>query len=103
MPFTGLLGVSLLAAYIIVLIGIRREDKELNLRSRPDEASAALDAKGTEALGAAPRLQTVGAPSDGWTHVDRVPSEQLYKIEKATTRSWEVTFEVQWSLGDSNS
>jgi hypothetical protein len=42
-----LLGVSLLAAYIMVLIGIRREDKALNLRSRPDEASAALARKVT--------------------------------------------------------
>ncbi len=43
----GMLGVVLLVGYIAVLVGIRREDKALNLRRRPDGASAALARKVT--------------------------------------------------------
>ncbi|MEV4173858.1 hypothetical protein [Nonomuraea sp. NPDC049709] len=43
----GVLGVTLLAGYIMVLIGIRREDKALNLRQRPNGASASLARKVT--------------------------------------------------------
>ncbi|WP_103956487.1 hypothetical protein [Nonomuraea solani] len=43
----GLLGVILLVGYIAVLVGIRREDKALNLRRRPDGASAVLARKVT--------------------------------------------------------
>ncbi|MEU4235259.1 hypothetical protein AB0F17_64255 [Nonomuraea sp. NPDC026600] len=43
----GLLGVTLLVGYITVLIGIRREDKALSLRQRPDGVSASLARKVT--------------------------------------------------------
>ncbi|SPL93920.1 unnamed protein product [[Actinomadura] parvosata subsp. kistnae] len=43
----GLIGVTLLVGYIAVLVGIRREDKALNLRRRPDGASASLARKVT--------------------------------------------------------
>ena len=43
----GLLGVTLLAGYITVLVGIRREDKALSLRQRPDGVSASLARKVT--------------------------------------------------------
>ncbi|GAA3569715.1 hypothetical protein GCM10022419_058270 [Nonomuraea rosea] len=43
----GLLGVILLVGYVAVLVGIRREDKALNLRRRPDGVSAVLARKVT--------------------------------------------------------
>jgi hypothetical protein len=43
----GLLGVTLLVGYITVLVGIRREDKALSLRQRPEGVSASLARKVT--------------------------------------------------------
>ncbi|MEV1168129.1 hypothetical protein [Nonomuraea sp. NPDC049784] len=43
----GVLGVTLLVGYIVVLVGIRREDKALSLRQRPNGASASLARKVT--------------------------------------------------------
>ncbi|MFI6817239.1 hypothetical protein ACIBG7_32905 [Nonomuraea sp. NPDC050328] len=43
----ALLGTALVAGYIAVLVGIRREDKALSLRSRPTGVSAALARKVT--------------------------------------------------------
>ncbi|MEV1001798.1 hypothetical protein [Nonomuraea sp. NPDC050202] len=43
----GVLGVTLLVGYTMVLIGIRREDKALSLRQRPNGASASLARKVT--------------------------------------------------------
>ncbi|MEO3892370.1 hypothetical protein [Nonomuraea sp. B5E05] len=43
----GVLGVALLAGYVAVLVGIRREDKRLSLRQAPDGAAASLARKVT--------------------------------------------------------
>jgi hypothetical protein len=43
----GVLGVTLLVGYTMVLIGIRREDKALSLRQLPNGASASLARKVT--------------------------------------------------------
>ncbi|WP_043627583.1 hypothetical protein [Nonomuraea candida] len=43
----GLFGVALLVGYVMVLVGIRREDKRLSLRQAPDGASASLARKVT--------------------------------------------------------
>ncbi|RVX46251.1 hypothetical protein EDD27_9116 [Nonomuraea polychroma] len=43
----ALLGVTLLVGYAMVLVGIRREDKALSLRQRPNGASASLARKVT--------------------------------------------------------
>ncbi|MEU8404459.1 hypothetical protein AB0C28_55615 [Nonomuraea sp. NPDC048892] len=43
----GVLGVTLLVGYIIVLVGIRREDKALSLHQRPNGAPASLARKVT--------------------------------------------------------
>ncbi|MCK2213337.1 hypothetical protein MF672_005950 [Actinomadura sp. ATCC 31491] len=43
----GVLGTALLVGYTMVLVGIRREDKALTLRQRPDGASASLARKVT--------------------------------------------------------
>lgn len=43
----GLLGAALLVGYVMVLVGIRREDKTMNLRRRAYGASASLARKVT--------------------------------------------------------
>ncbi|MGP3914263.1 hypothetical protein [Nonomuraea sp. 10N515B] len=43
----ALLGATLLVGYVLVLIGIRREDKALNLHQRPNGTSASLARKVT--------------------------------------------------------
>ncbi|WP_246075627.1 hypothetical protein [Nonomuraea terrae] len=43
----GALGVTLFVGYVMVLVGIRREDKALSLRHGPDGASASLARKVT--------------------------------------------------------
>jgi hypothetical protein len=43
----GVLGIALLVGYVMVLVGIRREDKALSLRQRPNGASASLARKVT--------------------------------------------------------
>jgi hypothetical protein len=45
--FAAVVGLSLLVGYAMVLIGIRREDKALSLRQRPDGPSATLARKVT--------------------------------------------------------
>ncbi|MEU6713958.1 hypothetical protein ABZ897_21015 [Nonomuraea sp. NPDC046802] len=43
----GVLGIALLVGYMMVLVGIRCEDKRLSLRHPPNSASASLARKVT--------------------------------------------------------